>query len=425
LHRDDPHAGAGWAAYGCGAQSASATFTVLAPTLSVTPTWGFQNTPVTVNGYTFAALGYASVYVDGAYQTQRLTDEGGNFTASFTMPSLALGPHTIMGLGGQTASATFFVTTNIGTAGNLTNPATITHPGGQPVPLQPGMTLYLGDSVQTGAGGRLNVTLVDGTQFIMGENSRLTMDNYIYDPDNSANNSALYSLLNSSFRYISGAITKTPNPNVDLYTTVGAIGIRGTEFNSQQDPCSSATAIYLIEGELAVTPTNTPGVTNILDAPVSILLTSNSITTNTLTQDQYNSISNGLFAAAGPVTYGSWATQYFGCTNNNPAALPDADPDGDGVSNWNEFLAGTDPTTNASAFRILTAVPSGTGMMITWTCGGGRTNILQSASALNGSWSGIFTNVFPSGGDGTTNYLDTGTLGGASATKYYRVLLGQ
>ena len=35
--------------------------------------------------------------------------------------------------------------------------------------------------------------------------------------------------------------------------------------------------------------------------------------------------------------------RYFGC-NDCPQALADADPDGDGVSNMKEFLAGTDPT---------------------------------------------------------------------------------
>ena len=53
------------------------------------------------------------------------------------------------------------------------------------------------------------------------------------------------------------------------------------------------------------------------------------------------------------VTFASWQVQYFGCTNNNPSALTTADPDGDGQNNYSEFLSRTDPTTNASVFRLV------------------------------------------------------------------------
>src|SRR5437764_241760 len=75
--------------------TASATFTVEPPTLSITPTWGPPGTLVTVRGRTFSAVSYASVFLDDAYQTEQLTDESGNFTASFTMPSLDVGPHVV------------------------------------------------------------------------------------------------------------------------------------------------------------------------------------------------------------------------------------------------------------------------------------------------------------------------------------------
>ena len=49
--------------------------------------------------------------------------------------------------------------------------------------------------------------------------------------------------------------------------------------------------------------------------------------------------------------FAAWQTQYFNCTVC-PQAAAAADPDGDGMSNTNEFLVGTDPTNSASAFRI-------------------------------------------------------------------------
>jgi PKD repeat protein len=118
----------------------------------------------------------------------------------------------------------------------------------------------------------------------------------------------------------------------------------------------------------------------------------------------------------------SWQVQYFGSTNN-PAADPNADPDGDGQNNLSEFLAGTNPTNSASAFRILSAAGAQNGLLVTWMCGGGRTNILQTATDLNTPWSNLSPNlILPGSGDVITNYLDVGTLTNTPG-RFYRVRL--
>ncbi len=53
----------------------------------------------------------------------------------------------------------------------------------------------------------------------------------------------------------------------------------------------------------------------------------------------------------------AWQSRYFGCTNC-PQAAWTADPDGDGQNNFAEFLAGTDPTSHASSFRITSILPT-------------------------------------------------------------------
>ncbi len=408
----------------CGT-SASATFTAESPTMSITPTWGPPGTSVTVQGNTFAAVGYAGVYLDGTYETQQLTDESGDFTASFTMPSLAEGAHTVEARCIGVADASFYIITNgIGSAPNVQGNPTVTHPDGTKEPLLPGMPVQMGDTLAAGAGDRAWVNLIDGTQFTVSQNSSLTIDQYVYDPNNVTDNSSRYTLLGRAFDYVSGLIDKNSNPKTTIDTPMGEIGIRGTQFISRQDPCSVTQEVYLITGELAITPTNTPGVTNILDGPVSIFITASSVITNTLTQDQYNAISNAVFPTNFTVTFGSWLEHYFGCTNNNPAAAPDADPDGDGVSNWNEFLAGTDPASAASAFRVLSAKAEGSNLRVSWSCGGGRTNVLQSATSPDGSWSDTSPNIIlPGSGDQTTNYLHLGALTNG-AVRFYRVRLG-
>ena len=126
----------------------------------------------------------------------------------------------------------------------------------------------------------------------------------------------------------------------------------------------------------------------------------------------------------------AWQLQYFSCTNliTCPQAAGNADPDGDGMSNTNEFLAGTDPTGNASSFRIISASRQSTDVIITWMTAGGRTNAVQ-ATAGDGN-GGYITNfldisgpiMIPGSGSVTTNYADVGGTTN-SPSRYYRVRL--
>ena len=105
---------------------------------------------------------------------------------------------------------------------------------------------------------------------------------------------------------------------------------------------------------------------------------------------------------------------------------PTADPDGDGMSNLQEFLAGTDPTNAASAFCITSIALEGTDVRVTWTMGSGKTNSLQvTASDATGSYaadtfSDLFTVTNTVGS--VTNCLD---VSGATHTpaRVYRVRL--
>ena len=119
--------------------------------------------------------------------------------------------------------------------------------------------------------------------------------------------------------------------------------------------------------------------------------------------------------------FGVWQTQYFGSVNN-PDAAPNADPDGDGISNWDEFLAGTNPTNRDSAFRLISAAKEPDGVRLSWTTAGVRTNVLQAASepydaSFNDLSGGI---VLPVGGDAVTNYLDAAATTNAGP-RFYRV----
>jgi len=90
------------------------------------------------------------------------------------------------------------------------------------------------------------------------------------------------------------------------------------------------------------------------------------------------------------------------------------------MSNQQEFLAGSDPTSSTSYFHITSITVQSNGVDVAWMGGGGTTNVLQATSSMDGtSYSNVSPNMVLTGsGMTTTDYLDSGSLtvvsGGAS-----------
>ena len=117
----------------------------------------------------------------------------------------------------------------------------------------------------------------------------------------------------------------------------------------------------------------------------------------------------------------SWQMFYFGCTGC-PQAASAADPDGDGQNNQAEWLAGTDPTNSGSGFQIISIVPLGDDIVLTWQGGAGSTGVVQ---ALSGDYSTNFSDISSAigvPGSGTINYADVGAATSA-AVRFYRIRL--
>jgi pectate lyase len=176
--------------------------------------------------------------------------------------------------------------------------------------------------------------------------------------------------------------------------------------------------------------TNTP----IADATNTILTLTSIQSTNVGTYTLVASNSVGTVSCSATLAlsgafdpFASWQSQYFG-SSTNPAAAPDADPFGKGMSNTNQFLAGINPTNPASAFRIISAVQQGSDILITWTTAGAHTNAVQAATGDgNGGYATNFTDIsdpiiISGSGDVTTNYVDGGGLTN-NPSRYYRVRL--
>ena len=119
-----------------------------------------------------------------------------------------------------------------------------------------------------------------------------------------------------------------------------------------------------------------------------------------------------------------WKQQY-GLNPLDPT-VANADPDGDGLSNLQEFLAGTDPTNSASYLRITSMQAEGNDIRITWSAVTSKTYAVELATnTVDGSFTNAFSDLVtvtvPAATAITeTNYLDAGAVTNG-VTRFYRV----
>jgi hypothetical protein len=191
------------------------------------------------------------------------------------------------------------------------------------------------------------------------------------------------------------------------------------------------------------TPLPTNGIGNIINAPVfvdtngwaNLRLQSNSPCINA---------GKNAFAPAGPDLDGNprikggtvdigayefqtptsiisyaWLQQYGLPTD---ASADFADPDHDGLNNWQEWVCGTDPTDALSALRLLAPVRTGNNVTVGWQSVAGVNYFLERSTniARSSAFVRLATNV--SGQAGTTIFTDTNAIG--AGPFFYRVGVG-
>lgn len=108
--------------------------------------------------------------------------------------------------------------------------------------------VYMNEIVETGEESALVIKFSDGSRLTLGENAKVVIDRYVYNPGGGDSSQAI-TLTKGAFRFLSGSI---PKEKVEIKTPAVSIGIRGTElvFDVAED---GETEMSTLSGQADVT----------------------------------------------------------------------------------------------------------------------------------------------------------------------------
>lgn len=140
------------------------------------------------------------------------------------------------------------------------------------------------------------------------------------------------------------------------------------------------------------------------------------------TSSAYSYITVAIPAGVGDGIPGWWRFQYFGNgLTVTGSSAPAADPDGDGMSNVKEYLAGTNPTDGNNVFSITAITKSGNDVVLSFSTVSGKNYKIEKTATLGTgvSWTTALDNVA-----GTGNVVSVTDFGAASQPQcFYRATL--
>ena len=131
---------------------------------------------------------------------------------------------TLIGLAAMALPAS--AATPVGTAISVRGGATAVGPDGSRS-LANGAGIFLGDKVETGVFGQVEIEFSDHTKLAVGANSSMVIDTYVMQTPTTLNSFGL-TATRGAFRFLTGNSAKRA---YNLRTPAATIGIRGTEFD--------------------------------------------------------------------------------------------------------------------------------------------------------------------------------------------------
>ena len=108
-----------------------------------------------------------------------------------------------------------------------------------------GSPVYQGDTVITGADGAIGIEFLDESEFSLGGDGRMVLDEMVYDPAEQEGSMAV-GVLSGTFSFVSGQIAKTSPDAAMLETPMATIGIRGTTIAGTVGGTSKENSITLL-----------------------------------------------------------------------------------------------------------------------------------------------------------------------------------
>ena len=117
-----------------------------------------------------------------------------------------------------------------------------------------GMLIESGDTITTGSNGHVHIKFIDGALVSIRPNSRLTVENYIYDTKNPENNKVKFYLETGTVRSITGEAGKQNKKGFRMNTPQSAIGVRGTDYTVNVD--KEKVKIFVNSGGVGISPFN-------------------------------------------------------------------------------------------------------------------------------------------------------------------------
>lgn len=132
---------------------------------------------------------------------------------------------------------------NIGTVTELLNSPPSIQRKNSTLTANKGTGVEMNDAVKTAA-GKVGITFEDQTRVQVNENSRLVIDDFVYDPKSKAGKLGVKVAL-GTVRYASGQIAKNSPQNVAINTPTATISVRGTDFTATVDEVGASTVVLL------------------------------------------------------------------------------------------------------------------------------------------------------------------------------------
>ncbi|MBL8671163.1 MAG: FecR domain-containing protein, partial [Alphaproteobacteria bacterium] len=134
----------------------------------------------------------------------------------------------------------------IGKVEEVKGTATSRGGGGGSGRLNVGDPIYQNDVIETGGGGAVTLRFNDTTKFSVGQNARMTLDKFVYDPGSGAGEMSV-SVVKGVFRFVSGKVAHSAEDAMQVKLPVGTIGVRGTHVVGQADANGPNTRVTLLE----------------------------------------------------------------------------------------------------------------------------------------------------------------------------------